>query len=327
MKIILFSLIISLFGGLLLIPNLLQAQQEIVTYRKNNEQIVKDKDSADYIRIIKPPQPGSELPQLVEYFPNQQLKKKGNILDANSYPKFQGPVIGYYENGQKRTEEFFDSGQRVGEATYYYQNGQLKKTMKYGKKGSSLTFGYNEKMVDTLVNYYDSLGTVLVANGNGYVKEMEGEDYEEGTYREGIREGEWTGTFRKQQYAFSEQYDKGIVLSGISRDTGGKQFTYTVRESPPEYIGGINKLMQFIGKHYRYPPAAIESGVQGTLLVSFVVDNEGKVTDIEIKRDLGHGTGEAAVKTLKSSPKWTPGYTRGIPVRVSYVLPIRLNTH
>ncbi|MFC7523022.1 TonB family protein [Parapedobacter sp. GCM10030251] len=307
----------------LLIPGFLYAQDELVTYRKHNGEIASHRDSAAYIRIIKAPHSGSELPQLSEYYLDKQLKKTGNILDAKRHPQFHGAVTEYYENGQESAQEIFDKGRRVGKASYYYQNGQLKKEVIYSRQPDLNAFAH--PVPDTLVNYYDSLGTAWVSAGNGYVKEIEGEDHEEGHYRDGLRDGEWTGTFHERRYSFTENYQNGVVVSGVSEDGEGNSFTYAEIGTPPVYEGGMMKLMQFIGQHYRYPPAAIRAGVQGTVQLQFVVDRDGTVTDIQITRDLGHGTGEEAVNVLKKAPKWTPGYQRGVPVRVSYALPIRLN--
>lgn len=311
------------FVFVLLIPGFLYAQEEIVTYRKHSGEIVQHKDSADYIRIIKLPRSESQLPQLTEYYLNEQLKKTGNILDAKGYPQFQGPVIEYYEDGQPRAREFFDKGRRVGKASYYYQNGQLKKELVYSRPAELNAFAH--PVPDTLVSYNDSLGTVLVVAGNGHVREIEGDDYEEGQYRNGLRQGEWNGTFHKNRYSFTEQYEDGVMMSGASEDGAGNSFTYTEMGTPPVYAGGINKLMQFIGSHYRYPAPAIKGGVQGIVQLQFVVDRDGTVTEIKVIRDLGYGTGAEAVNVLKRAPKWTPGYQRGVPVRVSYMLPIRLN--
>ena len=84
-------------------------------------------------------------------------------------------------------------------------------------------------------------------------------------------------------------------------------------------------VMQWVGRNYDYPQAAIEAGVNGQVQVSFVVERDGSLTDIKIVRDLRYGTGEAAVKLLQKAEKWSPGVQNGRPVRVAYTLPIRLN--
>lgn len=96
-------------------------------------------------------------------------------------------------------------------------------------------------------------------------------------------------------------------------------------EINPEPIGGMRAFMEYISKNYDYPQAAIEEGVNGQIQVAFIVEKDGSLTDIRIIRDLGHGTGDAAIRVLQSSSKWAPGIQNGRPVRVAYTLPIRLN--
>lgn len=301
------------------------AQSDTVTYWKDDGTQVGMPDSADYIRRISPPQAGDALPQLAEYYLNEQPRRKGDVLEMKGYPRFHGNVVEYYENGQKQSEEEFDKGVRVGAATYYYQNGQVKKEMRYAPRGERHGIERHMQQLDTLVNYYDSLGTKQVDQGNGFVREALGADYEEGAYRNGLRNGEWVGTFQKQCYTFTEQYHEGVVTSGESKDEEGHTFTYTAIATNPEYPGGMNSLMQFIGGNYRYPRKALDAGVKGTVMLRFVVERDGRVTEIEVTQDLGHGTGAEGARVLRMAPKWTPGYQRGVPVRVLYTLPIRLN--
>ena len=94
----------------------------------------------------------------------------------------------------------------------------------------------------------------------------------------------------------------------------------------PEYPGGIQTLRQFIANNYNYPRAAISAGVNGLVKVSFTINKTGNIVDLKVDQDLGHGTGEEAIRVLKRSKKWTPGITRGIPVKVRFVLPVNLNT-
>ncbi|MGE8429529.1 MAG: energy transducer TonB, partial [Sphingobacterium sp.] len=96
-------------------------------------------------------------------------------------------------------------------------------------------------------------------------------------------------------------------------------------EVQPMPIGGMAAFMSWVGSNYEYPAAATENGVNGVVEVSFVVEKDGSLTDINIKRDLKYGTGDAAVRLLKKAKKWKPGIQNGRPVRVAYTLPIRLN--
>ncbi|WP_207429203.1 energy transducer TonB [Pedobacter sp. SYSU D00535] len=96
-------------------------------------------------------------------------------------------------------------------------------------------------------------------------------------------------------------------------------------EVQPSFPGGMDKFYSWVGKNYNYPAAAREQGVSGRIIVSFVVEKDGSLTDVKALRDLGMGTGEEAVRMLKRAPKWSPGIQNGRPVRVQYTLPIMLN--
>ena len=96
-------------------------------------------------------------------------------------------------------------------------------------------------------------------------------------------------------------------------------------EIDPQPPGGMRAFMEYIGQHYEYPQAAIDAEVNGLIQVAFVVERDGSLTDMKIVKDLGYGTGEAAIRVLQRSSKWTPGVQNGRTVRVAYTLPIRLN--
>lgn len=113
----------------------------------------------------------------------------------------------------------------------------------------------------------------------------------------------------------------------IPQDTtkSQKDIVFTEVEVVPEPVGGMLKFMTWVSNNYDYPKAAMENAVNGIIEISFVVERDGSLTDFKITKDLGHGTGEAALKLMRSAAKWNPGIQNGKKVRVSYTLPIRLN--
>ena len=98
---------------------------------------------------------------------------------------------------------------------------------------------------------------------------------------------------------------------------------FTVVESMPEYIGGDEARMSFLQENIKYPQLARESGIQGTVFVTFVVETNGSVTDVRVLRGIGGGCDEEAVRVVKIMPKWKPGMQRSKPVRVQFTMPIR----
>ena len=109
----------------------------------------------------------------------------------------------------------------------------------------------------------------------------------------------------------------------VTEDNSIKDFASI--EIQPEFPGGGNAAFgRYIQKNFVYSPMAREQGLSGKVIVSFVVEKDGNLTDIKVLRDLGLGTGEEAVRVLKKSPKWKPGIQNGRPVRVAYSIPIAL---
>jgi protein TonB len=97
---------------------------------------------------------------------------------------------------------------------------------------------------------------------------------------------------------------------------------FTAVEKQPGFPGGDAAFGKYLGKAIRYPAVARENNVQGRVILTFVVERDGSLTDIKVVRGIGSGCDEEAVRALKSSPKWTPGIQNGRPVRVQYSVPV-----
>jgi protein TonB len=87
------------------------------------------------------------------------------------------------------------------------------------------------------------------------------------------------------------------------------------------------KLLEYIYANIKYPPIARENGVEGMVVVKFVVDKDGSISDPQVVRDIGAGCGDEALRVVKSmnkeNIKWIPGKQRGRPVRVQFNLPVK----
>jgi periplasmic protein TonB len=98
---------------------------------------------------------------------------------------------------------------------------------------------------------------------------------------------------------------------------------FMVVESMPEYPGGEAALYAYLAENIKYPQMAKESGIQGRVFVTFVVERDGRVTDVRVLRGIGGGCDEEAIRVVEGMPKWTPGKQRGKSVRVQYNLPVK----
>lgn len=118
-------------------------------------------------------------------------------------------------------------------------------------------------------------------------------------------------------------------LSSSSPDKyNEKVFDFVSIEKQPEFPGGIRKFYEYLGKSIKYPKMAQENNVQGKVFLSFIVEKDGSLTDVQLTRGLGSGTDEEAMRVISESPKWNPGISEGRAVRVKYNINVNfsLNT-
>jgi Gram-negative bacterial TonB protein C-terminal len=91
----------------------------------------------------------------------------------------------------------------------------------------------------------------------------------------------------------------------------------------PKFPGGYQEFYKFIGKNYRTPNV---SRLKGKIYVTFVVEKDGSINEIQVLRDIGHGTGKEAIRVLELSPNWMPGEQNGQKVRCTFSLPISIES-
>jgi protein TonB len=97
---------------------------------------------------------------------------------------------------------------------------------------------------------------------------------------------------------------------------------FTVVEQKPMFPGGDGALMGYLRDNIHYPTVAAENGVQGRVVVGFVVERDGSITDVNILRGVDPSLDREAMRVVKSMPKWTPGKQNGSAVRVKYQVPV-----
>ncbi|SHO62894.1 energy transducer TonB [Algoriphagus zhangzhouensis] len=98
---------------------------------------------------------------------------------------------------------------------------------------------------------------------------------------------------------------------------------FDVVETQPQPPGGMSGWNQYLSKNLKYPTQARRMGIEGTVIVVFVINTDGSIQDVEVLRGIGGGCDEEAVKVVKEAPNWEPGKQRGRPVRTRMRLPIR----
>lgn len=97
---------------------------------------------------------------------------------------------------------------------------------------------------------------------------------------------------------------------------------FDVVEQMPSYPGGPSALMQYLSSNIKYPVVAQENGVQGRVVVSFVVERDGSITDVQVARSVDPSLDREAQRVVRNMPRWIPGKQNGQAVRVKYNVPV-----
>lgn len=121
----------------------------------------------------------------------------------------------------------------------------------------------------------------------------------------------------------------GVNMGGVATgsDSGtavapppAKPFAYA--EVMPEFAGGIGALRQYMQRNLHFPRQAMAAAVSGKVFVSFTVQTDGSIADVQVLKGLGYGTDEEAARVVRNMPAWTPGRQNSRTVAVRYTLPI-----
>jgi len=125
-------------------------------------------------------------------------------------------------------------------------------------------------------------------------------------------------------------FDKGtddisapVATTEHTKITEESDIPLTFADQMPQFPGGEREMMRFIKQNLRYPLSAQENRVQGTVILNFVVNREGKIINLKVIKGIGFGCDEESVRVMERMPLWSPGRQRGQTVMVSFTMPIR----
>lgn len=225
----------------------------------------------------------------------------------------------YYENGNKEMDGTLQRNFPVGNLSMWYSSGQKKADLVFPTKSEK-----EAGVTSQIINYWDSLGTHVVTNGNGS-GELKFSNYVEGgngSIVDGRKNGMWKGNSILTG-SYEETYDRGKIVSGVST-VDGKTYKYTSIEEPATLVNGIQGLYKDISKTMKYPSKARRERAQGTVYVEFVVGKDGITSEYKVIKGFHPACDAEALRTLTTiASKWNPGLHRGVPVKVRFVMPIK----
>ena len=291
-----------------------QQSGDLIYYLKNNGKLVSNKDSADYSMVVFPPDTSVDKNLYIvrEYYKDGKLRLTTNSKTNDINLQYHGRYMAYFPNGRKMKAGEFEYGVPVGHQISYYPNGKFYNSLNYFPGGKIL---YNDLR--------DSTGKVLAENGTGSWVDY-GASFKDtvasGKIDSGYRVGTWVIKTNNNEHTH-EEYEKGILKSS--------RYFYKSNDSVflkvdvvPQFPGGMQGFFAYLGKNLRYPVYARTHGIQGKVIISFVVEVNGKLSDMKVVRGVDGGISEEAMRVMLLSPPWSPGMAGGKPVRVKYSVPI-----
>ncbi len=138
----------------------------------------------------------------------------------------------------------------------------------------------------------------------------------------------------KTTFDFTQDFDdESVVVTSIISGKASKDYVheeasdegepYIIAEEMAKFMGGdLTKFYNWVKSRVQYPVHAQEAGIQGKVVISFIVDKTGQVGHITILTSPDSSLSEEAIRVVKMSPRWEPAKNRGVPVRLKFTLPI-----
>ncbi len=297
---------------LLLFPTLFFAQNKIEkTIYFDSLWKESTASNSKYYRIVSK-FPQVKLYEIKDYYKSGILLMEGHSKSKEFTDK-EGEFTYYYENGQKKTSLTYSESKRRGKEIQWYKNGNQKIEIEYIDGDKKLISQYK------INQFWDENGVQKTVDGNGFYDN----ENEKGELKNGFKEGVWEGSFLKPKFSYKEIYKNGKLISGESIDENNITYQYTELETSPRPKNGIENFYTYFGRNFKAPDVP---DLNGKIYIKFVIDKKGKIVNPKIIRDLGHGTGEEAIRVLTNCENWIPGVQRGRKVRTSYTLPISIKT-
>jgi TonB family protein len=171
----------------------------------------------------------------------------------------------------------------------------------------------------------DSTGAVKLKDGNGYYtqyNETFSEINDEGFIKNDKREGLWKGIDKDTRAVFQEEYKNGEIVSGKATKNGKISSYFGKRAVQPQFPGGDAMFYKFLSKHVKYPSEERDKNIQGRVILTFYVEEDGKITGISLLRGVSVGLNNEAIRALRDSSPWSPGVKYGFPERVRFSVPV-----
>jgi TonB family protein len=262
-----------------------QLEEKRIAYLSKDRKVIYGSSGAAFYRTVQEAGEGFILREY--YMPSGKVRFIAECLEYEPDIIYHGKVKHYYEDGTLMKEGQYDDDYATGVFVEYYETGAVRQRKEYQSADKEL-----------YLQYYTPDGQEQLSNGNGLI----------------------SSTAEAGETSYSEIKD---YLLAISYRVKAGDTIYTIVEKPAEYPGGMKAMMQYLQSTVRYPADARQLGIQGSVFTSFVVDKNGKVSDLTTVKGVSADLDAEAFRVITTMPRWQPASVRGKAVKSRFVLPIK----
>ena len=284
--------------------------------------ITRDRDSADYFRLIFKPDSGDAQYNVQEYYrdgkPKFIGKSEKNTFIMENTVSFQGECISFYPNGKRHEISLYEHGTHVGLDYVFFPNGHL-----YYVKNYIHNPPYTEQKY---VDCYDINGNNTTKDGNGrwVVYDYEFKDiFIEGIIKNGYPEGEWKGsTNDKDSIRFIYTYKKGQIIGAKGIDKAGVEHPFTQTAVPSSYSGNLEVLVASLRRKILPKGEKRNKKIIDSLTVTFTLKKDGSISDVSVLGSNDSTINTVAQQILNNNKSWKPRTYYGIPIESKIRIPL-----
>ena len=251
-----------------------------------------------------------------------ETKKFKFIKLYNKHGYQDGNFTEAYPNGRAKERGLYKDGRKTGFVVNYYPSGKKRSTLQYFPANERVTEWYETDF--KIIDYWDSTGNQTVSKGKGMCHcDLASGRNEVGKVVDGLRDSIWS-EYEKDTLVLMESYSRGKMKEGV-RYYNGKSFKYTKFETPAEYLGGLDGFTKILSKNLTYPQQARRMGIEGTVLISFVINKDGSPGDFKVIKGIHSDCDFEAIRVVRLLKEWYPARRRGRAVSFTVLAPVQFN--
>ena len=267
-------------------------------------------------RIIRNYSSDSDHYEINDYYKSGNIKMKCSSSSKNTL-QIDGTSISYYENGSRKSISNYKSNRIIGKEFRFFDDGTIESEIEHIDNGGGFEQDYK------IVQFWNKERQHKVIDGNGEYQTFDITGIHIiGQVKNGLKDGEWTGSAQYDGLKFSDSYKNDKFISGKIVDSTGKSVSYKLLLEQAKPKKGKQDFQNAISKVLMKTQALKVNKISGNIYCSFTVEKDGSLSNLKVLKGLDKNIDNEVLNVLKNCGSWIPAKIRGIPTAIEHSLPI-----